>query len=66
MVPEFPKDAATTAPSLKASGSDVTDWIEPVAGEKLTFRTVGQQQDVTFIPFNTLFDERYGIYWKVT
>ena len=30
------------------------------------FQTTGQARDVTLVPFNRLFDERYGVYWKVT
>ena len=29
------------------------------------FRTTGQPQDVTLVPFYRLFDERYAVYWKV-
>ncbi|MGB6393543.1 MAG: beta-L-arabinofuranosidase domain-containing protein [Candidatus Acidiferrales bacterium] len=41
-------------------------WIEPVKGETLTFRTVGQKAATTLIPLHRLFDERYAVYWKVS
>ncbi len=41
-------------------------WIEPVAGETLTFRTVGSSNPITLAPLSRVFDERYGVYWKVS
>jgi DUF1680 family protein len=53
------------APAFKAAGADPSSWIKP--GEKpMTFRTVGQKQDVTFVPLNKLFDRRYSVYWEVS
>lgn len=52
------------APAFKAAGDDL-GWIKPGAAPG-TFRTSGQERDVDLVPFNTLFDERYAIYWKVT
>ena len=51
-------------PELHSSGSP-DSWIQPVAGRPLEFRTARQPQDVTLVPFYQLFDERYGLYWKV-
>jgi hypothetical protein len=68
MVPEF-KYQPPAAPALHARPGDPSTWIQPVSatgsGAPLEFRTVGQQQDVTLVPFYTLFDERYAVYWKV-
>jgi DUF1680 family protein len=63
-VPEYPLEPIA-APALRADSEDPADWIEPVAGRPLEFRTVGQQQ-FTLVPFYQLFDERYAVYWKVT
>jgi hypothetical protein len=41
-------------------------WIEPVAGESLTFRTVGSSNPTTVVPLSRIFGERYGVYWKVS
>ncbi len=41
-------------------------WIEPVAGETLTFRTVGSSNPTTLVPLCRVFGERYGVYWKVS
>jgi uncharacterized protein DUF4986 len=63
-VPEYTLPPVPT-PSFKGSTEDIASWIEPVAGQALAFRTAGQAQDVTFVPFHSIFDERYSIYWKV-
>jgi len=55
-----------TPPSFVTTSDGPSSWIQPVAGRPLEFRTAGQQRDVTLVPFYTLFDERYGLYWKVT
>lgn len=41
-------------------------WVEPVEGQPLTFRTVGQPAAVNLIPLHRVFGERYGVYWKVS
>lgn len=43
------------------------DWIEPVPGKPLTFRTkaVGQPRDFVLSPFYRLFNQRYNVYWKL-
>jgi uncharacterized protein len=40
-------------------------WIQPVAGQPLTFQTVGQRETTTLIPLNRIFGERYAVYWKI-
>jgi DUF1680 family protein len=52
-------------PALVAKGAKPAEWIRPVAGQPLTFRTSGQQQDVTMKPLNKSWD-RYTVYWTVT
>jgi hypothetical protein len=53
-------------PTFRASGADPSDWIRPASGEALAFQTVGQERNVTLVPFNRLFGERYSIYWQVS
>jgi DUF1680 family protein len=60
----FLRGAAKPAPDLHAGSNDPAAWIKP-AGKGLAFRTTGQTQDLTLIPFNRLFDERYAVYWRV-
>jgi len=66
-VPEYKADPVP-APSLVSPGSDLSAWItkRSGAGAPLEFRTVGQATDVTLVPLNTVIDERYAVYWKVT
>jgi hypothetical protein len=54
-------------PRLFATSSNPTDWIQPVSGQQMTFKTqgVGTPKDVTLIPFYKLFDQRYNLFWKL-
>jgi DUF1680 family protein len=52
------------APEFRAAAGDPASWIK-AAGAPLTFETKGQAQEVTMIPFNRMFGERYGVYWRV-
>jgi DUF1680 family protein len=63
-IPEYRVDPVKL-PALKPSGEDLASWIKPVEGRSLEFRTTGQVQDVTLVPFNRVLDERYGIYWRL-
>jgi uncharacterized protein len=55
-----------SAPQVKNTSSAPASWVEPVSGQVLTFRTVGQAENVTLVPLYKLFGERYAVYWKVT
>jgi len=46
--------------------SQLASWIKPVEGQPLTFGTVGQQPDMTFIPLYKVIDKPYGVYWVIT
>ena len=52
-------------PSLKARNKIPGDWIVRVDGEPNTFRTTGQQQDVTLKPLNQSW-QRFAVYFTVT
>ena len=62
--PEIAEAPPVDVPALKAHGNDPSDWIKPVPGEQLTFRTTGQEQDVTLKPLNQSW-QRFAVYWKV-
>lgn len=62
-VPEYHLEPVP-APAFAASTADPAEWIKPT-GTSLEFRTQGQAQDIEFVPFYRIFDERYAIYWKV-
>lgn len=40
-------------------------WVEPVKGQPLVFRASGKGAETTLVPLNKVYDERYGVYWKV-
>ena len=60
-----PKGEPVPAPTITASFKDPSGWVEPVANQALTFRTVGQARNLTLVPLYKLFGERYAVYWKV-
>jgi DUF1680 family protein len=55
----------TPAPEFHAPPGKPSDWIPPAPGRKLAFSTTGQSKDVTLVPLNRLFDQRYAVYWRV-
>ena len=62
--PEMAEAPPVDVPALKANGATAADWIRPVPGEPLTFRTTGQAQEVTLKPLNRSW-ERFAVYWTV-
>jgi uncharacterized protein len=63
-VPEYKSDPVA-APAFVASGTRPEDWITRPAADRLEWHTTGQARNVILVPFHSLFDERYAIYWKV-
>jgi hypothetical protein len=53
-------------PAIAVSPKDPLGWIKPVADQPLTFRTAGQSEEITLVPLNQIFGERYAVYWKTT
>jgi len=62
--PELKELPPFSAPTLSAGGGDLNKWIKPVPGQRLTFRTIGQTQDVTLKPLNESWD-RFIVYWTM-
>jgi uncharacterized protein len=54
-----------TARNLVGDPTDAASWLKAVEGKPLTFKTIGQEPDITFMPLNKLIDERYSVYWVV-
>ncbi|HEX5220612.1 MAG TPA: beta-L-arabinofuranosidase domain-containing protein [Verrucomicrobiae bacterium] len=54
-------------PVFVADGRAVTDWVKPVAGKPLSYRTegVGRPVDVELKPFFATYDQRHSVYWEV-
>jgi uncharacterized protein len=63
-VPEFAAQALPVAP-IEARSPDPATWLQPVSGRPLEFRSVGQKNDLTFVPLNRIFDERYAVYLQM-
>jgi len=59
--------AAIPAPKFVTDETDLNNWIKPVSGQSLTFKTVnaGNSGEVTLIPFYRLFGERYSVYFDI-
>lgn len=55
------------APALITEDRPLAEWIQPVAGEPLTFRTVdvGRPNDVRLSPFYRLHNKHYSVYWDL-
>lgn len=51
-------------PAIATAGNS-SNWVEPVKGEPLAFRTTGQSTATNMAPLYRLLDERYTVYWKV-
>jgi hypothetical protein len=54
-----------SVPAFRASGSEAASWIKPDV-RPLTFKTTGQQNNVTLAPIHSIFDRRYTVYWQVS
>jgi DUF1680 family protein len=52
-------------PEIAASRNAPTGWVEADARQPLVFHGVGQAQAMTLVPLNSIFYERYAVYWKV-
>src|SRR5919198_3034508 len=61
-VPEY-QEKPKAAPDLRTGGLEPGAWIQKTSG--LGFRTTGQAPDVALVPFHSVFDERYAVYWKL-
>jgi DUF1680 family protein len=54
------------APDLVPPAENLEDWIKPLEGRPLAFKTLaaGRPDDVTLVPFYALFGKRYALYWS--
>jgi DUF1680 family protein len=59
------RSAAVSVAPIDGSLDGEVDWIEPVKGERLSFRTVGQHQDLALAPVSAIHGERYAVYWHL-
>jgi DUF1680 family protein len=63
-VPEYAGEALAVAP-IVAQSADPSTWLRRVGGDALEFCSVGQARDLTFVPLNRIFDERYAVYFSM-
>jgi DUF1680 family protein len=63
--PEIQELPPMNVPALTAKGALPDSWVKPVVGEPLTFRTIGQAENVTLKPLNQSW-ERFAVYWTVS
>ncbi|MGN6368479.1 MAG: beta-L-arabinofuranosidase domain-containing protein [Phycisphaerae bacterium] len=64
---DFFKVKDPEVPGLVVSKGELLKHIVPVEGKALTFKTegIGKPGDVELVPFNTIVDQRYTVYWKL-
>lgn len=49
---------------LLTDNRNVTQWAQPVAGQPLTFEnSVAKPAAVTMVPFYSIYDQYYNVYW---
>ncbi len=62
-----PRGGEPRVPVLVTDGRPVNDWVRPVAGQSLVFRTqdVGRPEDVELRPFYQFYKRDYSVYWDV-
>ena len=65
--PEEQASVVSLAPAFITRDRSLDEWLKPVAGAPLTFRTAnaGRPGDVKFYPFYRMHNKRYGVYWDV-
>jgi uncharacterized protein len=65
--PQIGRVKPIDVPAFIGEVKEVLARIKPVPGARLNFRTngLGKPQDVLLVPFYSLYDRRYNVYWKV-
>ncbi len=63
-VPEYAAEPTQVAP-IVADSRDPASWLRPAADRPLEFNTIGQERELTLVPLNRIFDERYAVYFNV-
>lgn len=65
---EFPPEEIADSPVLVTDGRSPEEWIKPIEGRTLAFRTVnvGRPNDVELIPYYRLWNCKYAVYWQLT
>ncbi len=65
-VTESASAVRTDFPVFATADRPLSDWIKPVEGKVGTFHaTTADGRDITLVPFYTLHQRRYGLYWDL-
>ncbi len=59
------RDDQYKVPEITADSHEPTGWVKPDPKEPLKFHAEGQSQSFPLVPLNSIFHERYAVYWKV-
>ncbi len=52
--------------TLNVKGKNLNNWLVPVNGEPLDFKTVGAaSKEIIMIPYYQIDKQRYVIYWNI-
>lgn len=64
---DFFKMPSVTVPNLAVRGKKVNEWLKPVPGKPLHFKTmgVGQPNDVELAPLYDIVHQHYTVYWNI-
>ena len=62
---KFLRGEPIAAPDFQTRSVSLSEWIRPTAKRALEFQTTGQERDITLIPLNQLFGQRYAVYWRI-
>ncbi|MCF7972479.1 MAG: glycoside hydrolase family 127 protein [Phycisphaerae bacterium] len=54
-----------TVPPMTVTSDNIDDWLAPVPGKPMTFRTTCLETPIELVPYHRLFDQRYCVYWSV-
>lgn len=60
-----PSGTPAPLPPIAANANNPVGWVEAVPDRKLRFRTAGQCDPVSLVPFYQIADHKYVVYWKV-
>jgi hypothetical protein len=61
----LPAASDAPVPVFVITADNLAAWVKPVAGHPLTFIAAAGDARVTLKPFYQVFDQRYGVYWRV-
>jgi hypothetical protein len=60
-----PAGKPVPVPTIGSNSKDLLSCVEPIPGERLSFRAPAGGRQISLIPLYKLFGERYAVYWKV-